>query len=237
VNRTLILRTGLASLSVIVVLVAGLFLFVKEKRHSLEGDLANLLVGELLTFEFIEPMQAVTGTSFVDDKDGRFSLEDYRGKVVLLNLWATWCAPCLNEMPTLDRLKAELGSDDFEVLAVSIDRGEIEKSRIFLDRTGAQHLALLVDETHELNFAFKAYTLPTTLLLDREGRLIGRIVGDTVWDSREVKRLIKAVIAQTAPTPLPKASEEVSELSKVPQGPFDQGSSSLSQYRKSIQLS
>lgn len=100
-------------------------------------------------------------------------------------------------MPTLDRLKAEMASDDFDVIAVSVDKAGVEKSRIFLERTGAEHLALYVDEAMALNFAWEAYSLPTTILIGRDGREIGRMVGDKDWDSAEVKRFIRAVVADT----------------------------------------
>lgn len=130
------------------------------------------------------------------DADGRErTLAEFRGRVVLVNLWATWCAPCLNEMPHLDRLKGALGSEDFDVIAVSVDKAGLDKSREFLERTGARHLELFVDQTMQLNFDFGVYQLPTTILIGRDGVEIGRIVGDKKWDSSEVKRFLGAVIA------------------------------------------
>lgn len=181
------------------ILVGLLYWFVKGDGPIRPGEMAGYLTGELVDFELLPPQAARTGTSFLKADGSTTGLEDYRGKVVLLNLWATWCAPCLHEMPTLDRLQGAMGSDEFEVLAVSVDRGEIGKSELFLKRTGAEHLILLVDETRKLNFDFKAYQLPTTILLDREGREIGRIAGDVVWDSPEVKAFLKAVVEKTAP--------------------------------------
>lgn len=197
-NRTIIIRTMLGLMSVLAVLVAGVFLFVKGEPAGGRADLAPFLKGELATFAMAEEETAAPDVMFVNGDGLEKSLADYRGKVILLNLWATWCAPCLNEMPTLDRLKGEMASDDFDVLAVSVDRAGVEKSREFLDRTGAQHLELLVDAAMGLNFAFSAYQLPTTILLGRDGIEIGRMAGDTKWDAREVKLFLAAVIDATA---------------------------------------
>jgi len=197
-TRTIIIRTILGFMSVLAVLVAGLLLFVKGEPSAPGEEFASLLKGEMAAFALAEQKMAAPDVPFVDGEGQIKSLEDYRGKVILLNLWATWCAPCLHEMPTLDRLKAEMASDDFDVLAVSVDRAGVEKSREFLGRTGAQHLDLLVDEAMRFNFAFSAYQLPTTILLGRDGIEIGRIVGVAEWDSPEVKLFLATIIEATA---------------------------------------
>lgn len=189
-------RIILGSLSVLAVLVAGLFLFVKGEPAGEGVEYARFFKGELTTFDMDEAGEEPARTSFVDGNGNKVSLADFRGKVILLNLWATWCAPCLNEMPTLDRLKAEMASEDFDVIAVSVDKAGIEKSREFLARTGAEHLELFVDETMQLNFDFSVYQLPTTILIGRDGIEIGRISGDKEWDAPEVKRFLGAVIAE-----------------------------------------
>ncbi|MGV1013986.1 MAG: TlpA family protein disulfide reductase [Methyloceanibacter sp.] len=128
------------------------------------------------------------------------SLTDFSGKVVLLNIWATWCVPCREEMPMLDTLQAELGGKDFEVVAVSIDKGGPDKARDFLEETGVTHLALFTDPPGKLFSTLKAVGMPTTLLIDREGREIGRLVGPADWASAEAKRLIEAAIAAPQPS-------------------------------------
>jgi thiol-disulfide isomerase/thioredoxin len=126
------------------------------------------------------------------------SLSDWHGRVVLLNIWATWCHPCREEMPTLDKLQAALGGSDFEVVAVNIDKGGDAKAKTFLQETGVTHLALYTDPGGKLFSALKAVGMPTTLLLNREGREIGRLVGPADWDSPEALALIKAAIAAPA---------------------------------------
>jgi thiol-disulfide isomerase/thioredoxin len=133
--------------------------------------------------------------SFAAGDGATKSLSEWRGKVVLLNIWATWCVPCREEMPMLDKLEAELGGKDFQVVAVNIDRGGSDKAKSFLAETGATHLALYTDPSGKLFSKVKAVGMPTTLLLDREGHEIGRLVGPADWGSPEALALIKAAIA------------------------------------------
>jgi thiol-disulfide isomerase/thioredoxin len=130
------------------------------------------------------------------DGDGRtVSLNDFRGKVVVLNFWATWCAPCKIEMPALDRLQATLGGDAFEVVALSVDRtGPAEPLR-FLDREGLRNLALYIDETGESAIRVQAGGLPVTLILDREGREVARLLGIAAWDSAEAIEMFREYLA------------------------------------------
>jgi thiol-disulfide isomerase/thioredoxin len=123
------------------------------------------------------------------------TLADFRGKVVLLNVWATWCIPCRKEMPTLDRLQAELGGPDFEVLALSIDRAGLDVVKKFFDEIGIERLALNIDVTSKAMFTLGVVGLPTTLLIDREGREVGRLIGPAEWDSPEMVAFIRDHIA------------------------------------------
>jgi len=125
--------------------------------------------------------------------DGRqIRLSDFKGRTVLLNLWATWCAPCRKEMPSLDRLQKELGSDKFEVVALAVDRGGADGARKFLDETKVESLKLYVDPTAKTGTALRAVGMPTTILIDKDGREIGRLAGPAEWDHPEAKRLIEA---------------------------------------------
>ncbi|RWH81221.1 MAG: TlpA family protein disulfide reductase [Mesorhizobium sp.] len=146
-------------------------------------------------FAVHETPQVVPEISF-QDKDGQpRTLADFSGKVVLLNIWATWCAPCRKEMPTLDRLQAELGGPDFEVIALSVDRKGPEAVRKFFDEIGIKHLALNIDTSSKAMFALGAFGLPLTLLIDRQGREVGRVVGPAEWDSLEIVAFIRDRIA------------------------------------------
>jgi thiol-disulfide isomerase/thioredoxin len=118
-----------------------------------------------------------------EDAQGRaLSLADFKGKVVLLNIWATWCAPCRREMPALDRTQAALGGSDFEVVALSLDRPGAEVVRKFYGEVGIRSLAIYVDRSGKAGRELDVVGVPATILIDREGRELGRLIGPTEWD-------------------------------------------------------
>lgn len=132
---------------------------------------------------FPKPLPSVN----FESADGRpMTLADFRGKAVLLNIWATWCPPCRNEMPSLDRLQAKLGGDDFVVVPLSIDRAGIDDVKPFFDEIGIQKLAIYLDRSSGVMSSLKVVGLPTTLLVGRDGRELMRWVGPKEWDSPEV---------------------------------------------------
>jgi thiol-disulfide isomerase/thioredoxin len=129
------------------------------------------------------------------DGDGRpHALADFRGKVVLLNVWATWCLPCRKEMPTLDRLQAALGGQNFAVVALSIDRQGAEAVRRFYSEIGVRNLAVHVDASGQALSALAALGLPTTILIDAEGRELGRLMGPAEWDAPDMVAFLKSIV-------------------------------------------
>jgi len=132
---------------------------------------------------------------FTDGEDRQHTLDDRRGKVVLLNIWATWCPPCRREMPTLDRLQGRLGGDRFDVVALSIDRGGFGPVRDFFAEIGVRHLGLYIDAGGDSVRKLGAFGLPTTLLIGPDGRELGRYVGPAEWDTPEMIGLFEAVVA------------------------------------------
>jgi thiol-disulfide isomerase/thioredoxin len=128
------------------------------------------------------------------DADGRLHhLSEWRGKVVLLNLWATWCAPCAAEMPSLDRLQAKLGGDKFAVLAISQDRTGPDKPASFFAKEGIKHLALYNDSASAALAGLKASGLPLSIILNREGLEIARQLGPAEWDSPGVVAKVEGI--------------------------------------------
>ncbi len=155
-----------------------------------QGRLAAFIINKTPEPIKPSPLRADDGSGAISD----LSLENWRGRVVLLNLWATWCAPCRFEMPTLDNLQAKLGGADFEVLALSLDRSGFGKPRAFYAEIGLKYLKLYNDKTSAVARGLGAIGLPTTILIDRQGRELGRIVGPAEWDSDDALALIRSAI-------------------------------------------
>lgn len=122
---------------------------------------------------------------------GTLTLADFKGRVVLLNLWATWCAPCVKEMPALDRLQKKLGGKDFEVVALSLDRGGAVQVRPFFEERGIGALSVYLDPKSTAMMALKPRGLPTTYLIGRDGRILGTMIGEAEWDGAEAEALIR----------------------------------------------
>lgn len=155
---------------------------------------SRLNTGHMTAFVFKKTPEALPAITFVDGNEQPKTLADFKGRTVLLNLWATWCAPCRKEMPQLEALQKNLGGKDFEVVALSVDRAGLPATRKFLDDIKVSALATYVDSTAKMGTVLKAVGLPTTLLIDRDGREVGRLVGPAEWDSADAKRLIEATI-------------------------------------------
>jgi thiol-disulfide isomerase/thioredoxin len=136
----------------------------------------------------------ISVVKFEDAQSKRRTIADFRGKVVLLNVWATWCVPCRKEMPALDRLQAALMGASLELVALSIDRGGVAVVRTFFEKFGIQKLAIYIDSSAKAKHELNIVGLPTTLLIDRDGREIGRLIGPAEWDSREMIKFIKGKI-------------------------------------------
>lgn len=141
--------------------------------------------------------QPVPELRFADGKERPVSLDDFRGKTILLNIWASWCPPCRAEMPMLDVLQAKLGGSEFEVVPLSIDQGDSALVLIeeFFREVGVHHLPIYVDSTGEAASVVGSVGLPTTILIDRDGKEVGRLIGGAEWDSPEAIAFIEGRLA------------------------------------------
>ena len=194
-RKSLIIFVALA----IIVTAAGIYEFRGSSRKvesETKGGYRDFATGPLAAFLVKADRPAVPDLSFRDAQGTEIRLSKWLGRVVLVNLWATWCAPCRKEMPALADLQKQLGSDDFEVVALSIDRKGLAASAAFLKETGADTLGLYIDETSKALHSLQALGLPVTVLIDRHGREIGRLLGPAEWSSDEAIALIKAAIAE-----------------------------------------
>ncbi|HXW19352.1 MAG TPA: TlpA disulfide reductase family protein [Roseiarcus sp.] len=138
--------------------------------------------------------------SFSGPDGKKLKLADFRGRSVLLNLWATWCVPCRAEMPALDRLQAKFGGPDFQVVAVNLDTTRLDRPKAFFAETGVKSLDLYADPSDDsfeaLRLAGKALGLPTSLLIDKDGCEIGVMAGPAAWDGAEGEKAIAALIGR-----------------------------------------
>ncbi|WP_106754519.1 thiol:disulfide interchange protein TlpA [Pannonibacter carbonis] len=167
-------------------------------KASLEtaAGLKELAKGEVAAFLTAQKPLSLVDLSFAAPDGSKISIGDMKGKTLLVNLWATWCAPCRKEMPALDELQKEMGGADFEVVAVNLDRGGPDKPKAFLEEIGVTNLAYYSDATNkvfnDLRTKARATGLPTTLLVSPEGCELGTLYGPAEWASPDAKALITA---------------------------------------------
>jgi thiol-disulfide isomerase/thioredoxin len=161
------------------------------------GALIIPLAAAAFNFAATEP-KPVPELTFFDADGNEVALADFRGDVVVLNLWATWCAPCRREMPSLDRLQAELGGDGLKVIALSLDRGDIVKVRDFFDELELANLAIYHDPKGRAGRELGAPGLPTTVVIDRAGQEVGRLLGPAEWDSADAIALLRTLLDPSA---------------------------------------
>ncbi|MEP9373013.1 TlpA disulfide reductase family protein [Mesorhizobium sp. KR1-2] len=161
---------------------------------------ADAAAGEVAAMLPADPPQSLKSLAFTAPDGKPMTLADHAGKTLLVNLWATWCAPCRAEMPALNALQKEQGSDKFEVVAVNVDTGDNEKPKKFLTEVGVDKLALYRDSTmglfNELKTRGLALGLPVTLLVDGDGCLLAHMNGPAEWASADAKRLVDAAIGK-----------------------------------------
>ena len=180
------MRKSLLLLGAALIAVAIVAIFLRPASKRGAGPTLSGPMGE-----FKPTGRPAPKISFAAGDGGTLGLEHFAGKVVLLNLWATWCVPCVREMPTLDRLQAELGGPQFEVLALSSDRAGATVVEPFYREHGLRHLRVYLDPAGEATRALAVRGLPTTVLIDPRGNEIGRLEGTAEWDSAEAKALVR----------------------------------------------
>jgi len=198
-RRTWRLRLALGALGLALLAAAGVGAYVSQHRPADQSGAAPA-AGTAPFARVVKP-RPVPDLHFQNEAGAEVSLADFRGKLVLLNIWATWCPPCRKEMPTLDRLQAKLGGPDFEVVALSIDAKGAPAVRSFFAQIGVHALKLYVDPSMQATDALHAPGIPTTLLIDRAGREIGRHVGPAEWDSAPSVTFLRALIAAQGKAP------------------------------------
>jgi thiol-disulfide isomerase/thioredoxin len=195
-HRLLIAATTAASAVVLLLIVLGYGSRVLSPETAVRqpapatGSTGSASGNQLELSVFDQP-HALPEVRFQDDQGHDLTLGDFRGRVVVLNIWATWCVPCRKEMPTLDRLQARLGGKDFLVVALSIDRKGAEAVRGFYQEVGVENLAIYVDPSGRGSRGLGLPGVPTTLLIDQEGREVARKMGEAKWDGPKMVSLVE----------------------------------------------
>ena len=191
------MRSGRALLLALLLVLPGL---ASAARADSNGQAP---LGEFIPAK--PPWRAPT-VSFADAAGRNLSLSDFTGRLVLVNLWATWCAPCRQEMPSLERLQTRLGNK-ITILAISEDRGGSKAVAPFVAKFGLKAVKTYLDPDSAVGRAFKVDGLPTSFLIDRQGRVLGRVEGGAEWDSSKMLAILDPLLArdELIKTSLPQA--------------------------------
>ena len=156
--------------------------------------------GEVAAVGVSQTPKTLPSLAFKDASGADRTLADWRGRTVLLNLWATWCVPCRKEMPALDALQAKLGGADFEVVSINIDTRDVEKPRTWLKEVGIAKLGYYADNSakvfQDLKAVGKAFGMPTTLLVDPNGCELATLAGPAEWASDDAVKLVTAALGK-----------------------------------------
>lgn len=183
---------------VVIVLVGAIVAagsFAVYMLLGLNDEEAPAQLGSIENFIPAREVKPAPLVTFLDEDGAKLTLEKFRGRVVVLNLWATWCTPCIAEMPMLDRLQHQLENLGVVVVALSLDRGGPDVVREFYDEHGIEHLKVYVDPTMRAQGDLNTIGLPTTILIDRDGNDRGRIVGPAEWDDAAAVDLVLSMRA------------------------------------------
>ena len=158
------------------------------------AEIAALREGDMRKLGFHDAPRPVADARMIDATDAPHDLSDWHGKWVVLNFWATWCAPCRHEMPALDRLEGALGGADFAVLPVATGRNPVPAITRFYQETALTNLPVLRDPTQAMSRSMGVLGLPVTIILNPEGHEIARMTGDAEWDSPSALAILRALI-------------------------------------------
>ncbi|RDE22585.1 TlpA family protein disulfide reductase [Motiliproteus coralliicola] len=177
------------------VMLAMLLLSISVQAHHDESEPSD---GTVNSFIPINPPLTINSVDFVRGASEAVSLDDFKGKLVLLNFWATWCPPCLRELPSLDRLQQRLGSERFEVVAVALDRSGYEGAKAYYQRLGVEHLELYTGSKLAFSYEFPVDVFPSSFFIDSQGRVLSFLRSYVEWDDPAADRMIREYLANSS---------------------------------------
>lgn len=195
-KKSMLLYTAIAACAIVGIAAVAL----KDPAHPVPNVLENratleaLREGDMKKLQFHEAAKPVADVAFTREDGTQGRLQDYQGKVTLVNFWATWCAPCRKEMPMLAELQTELGGDAFEVVTIATGRNAPQAMQAFFDEIGVTNLPLHNDANSGLARAMGVLGLPATLIVAPDGHEIARLQGDADWASDSAKAILRSLM-------------------------------------------
>ncbi len=173
-------------------LLAVLYTGLALGANPAAADVSSLLTGDMAKLVMTKPPAPLPEAALIDMADAPRSMAEFQGKWVVLNFWATWCPPCREEMPSLDRLQAAM--PDLAVVPVATGRNDPTGMTQFFEEAGVQNLEIIRDPKSELARAMGVMGLPVTVILNPAGEEVGRLIGDAHWDAPEAQAVLKALM-------------------------------------------
>lgn len=204
-RRFTLMAVAVAGVAIAAAVLYGRTTFTTKRENAacaasakVSRNLVSLQQGDVAAMNSPATVAPMPALSFAGPDGKPRTLADFRGKTVLLNLWATWCVPCREEMPALDRLQAQAGSKDFEVVTVNIDTTRLERPKAFLNEIGVKNLAFYADPKadvfYQLKQAGRIVGLPTSFLVGPDGCEIGTLAGAANWGGEDALNLVKGAV-------------------------------------------
>jgi len=197
-SRSKLVYTALAAIAIMVGLLyySGREVAPQNTDPETLAELEALKTGDMKKLVLHKSPQPVSTASYETEAGGEATLADHQGKIVLLNFWATWCAPCRKEMPMLAELQAEYGGDEFEVITLATGRNDPAAMKRFFDEIGVGNLPLHRDPNSAVAREMGVLGLPATVLINESGDEIARLLGDAHWSSDSAKAIIEALLPE-----------------------------------------
>lgn len=177
-----------------ITLIIAIFSFYDLGNTPNSNVPQGLTAGTMKRFVLSDQSVAAPNVTFLDETGNETSFNAFKDKVILVNLWATWCAPCIKEMPDLNELQKSMAATDFEIVLISENQDGIESSLKFLKDNNISELKTYIDPSRKVARAFKSSFLPTSILFDRSGNEVGRLIGPAEWNSGDTRALINYVL-------------------------------------------
>lgn len=189
---------GAGWLGVVASLALSLIVAISPGRASAAAPPCGKPPETIAKFEATREPQPAPSEAFTDETDKERTLADFRGSGLIVNFWATWCAPCVKEMPSLDRLAHQVKGDGLIVLALSADREGSPVVRKFYDKNDIEHLPVAIDRLSRMARTLGVGGLPTTVMFNADGQEVGRVVGTAEWDAPATLDFLRACLAPAA---------------------------------------